>query len=46
MNHTFELLRKSDKLQRRGGVPLDSCHRKILEKKADFSVFREEKGPK
>ena len=46
LNHAFELLRKNDKLQRRGVVPLDSCHRKILEKEADFSVFREEKGPR
>ena len=45
LNHAFELLRKNDKLQRRGGVPLNSCHRKNLEKGRFFS-FWEEKGPK
>ena len=39
MNHAFELLRKNDKLQRRGGVPLDSCHRKILEKRQIFQFL-------
>ena len=39
LNHAFELLRKNDKLQRRGGVPLVSCHRKILEKRQIFQFL-------